>query len=192
MAPFQERSHASELVTCYASSIKGKIILTTGVTPGSIGASYVEALAAASPALLILVGRNSSKLEKEATIIEAEHPEVLTRNLVVDLASFDSVCKAAQELNSWNDVKKIDVVMNSAGIMAHPYSLSPDGYESHFAANHLGHFLFTNLIMDKILASEAPRVVNVASDGHRLGFMRWEDLNFDVRCQLSTSKPPEY
>ncbi|GAB0147068.1 hypothetical protein EsHS_00007449 [Epichloe bromicola] len=53
--------------------------------------------------------------------------------------------------------------------MATGYKLSPDGFESQFATNHLGHFLFTNLIMDKLLAAEAPRIVNVSSDGHRLG-----------------------
>jgi NAD(P)-dependent dehydrogenase (short-subunit alcohol dehydrogenase family) len=180
MALLQEGSRASELVAHYAQSVKGKTILTTGVTPGSIGAAYVEALAGASPALLILVGRSVDKLEKEAAVIASEHPEIPTRNLVADLGSFESVRKAAAEVNSWKDVEKIDIVMNSAGIMATPYRLSVDGYESQFATNHLGHFLLTNLIMDKILASDAPRVVNFTSDGHRLGFMRWADLNFDV------------
>jgi NAD(P)-dependent dehydrogenase (short-subunit alcohol dehydrogenase family) len=53
--------------------------------------------------------------------------------------------------------------VNNAGIMAVPYRLTEDGFESQFRTNHLGHFLFTNLIMDKILASKAPRTVQISS-----------------------------
>ena len=51
-----------------------------------------------------------------------------------------------------------------------------------FGTNHIGHFLFTNLIMPKLLESTAgPRVVSVSSDGHRLSDIRWDDLDFQVR-----------
>lgn len=172
---------ASDLATEYAPLIKGKTILTTGVTPGSIGAAFVEALASsASPALLILAGRTPSKLEAEAAKISTINSSVKTKNLVIDLLSLESVRAAAGEVNGWADVPNVDVVVNCAGIMAVPHAVSKEGFESQFAANHLSHFLLTNLIMDKILASEAPRVVNVTSDGHRLHAMRWADVNFEV------------
>jgi NAD(P)-dependent dehydrogenase (short-subunit alcohol dehydrogenase family) len=180
MSPYTELNTAADLVADYASIIKGKTILTTGTTPGSVGAAYVEALAAASPALLILVGRSPEKLEKEAAIIKEQHADVPTRTVIADLMSLKSVRRAAEEINSWDDVLNIDVVMNCAGIMGTPYSLTEDGYESQFASNHLAHFLLTNLIMDKVLASDAPRVVNVTSDGHRMSHVRWADVNFDV------------
>lgn len=186
---YTEGTLASQLAADYASIIKGKTILTTGVTPGSIGAAYVESVAAASPALLILAGRSADKLAQEAANIKAKHPDVPTRTLVVDLMSLDSVRKAAAEVNAWDDVKNIDVVHNCAGIMAHPFKLSPEGYESHLAANHLGHFLLTNLLMDKILASPQPRVAIVTSNGHRLSHMRWDDLNFDVRALPCSYQP---
>ncbi|KAL3963117.1 hypothetical protein ACCO45_000121 [Purpureocillium lilacinum] len=63
--------------------------------------------------------------------------------------------------------------------MATPYVLSPDGYESQFAVNHLAHFLFVNLVMDKLLASPSPRVVSATSKGHRFSPIRWGDINFD-------------
>ncbi|KAI9170919.1 Short-chain dehydrogenase TIC 32, chloroplastic [Paramyrothecium foliicola] len=170
---------SAELATIYADAIKGKTILATGVTPGSIGANYVESVAASGPALIILAGRSADKLRKEADIIASRSPGVQTRSLVLDLGSLAAVRKAADEVNSWDDVPAIDVVCNCAGVMAVPFALTPDGVESQFAMNHLGPFLFTNLIMDKVLAAPAPRVVMVSSDGHRTSHIRWADINFD-------------
>lgn len=81
--------------------------------------------------------------------------------------------------------ESIDVLVNNAGIMAKsPYSQTPEGIEAQFGANHIGHYLFTNLIMKKLIGGEGngrtARVVNVSSDGYRLGPVRFDDWNFDV------------
>lgn len=60
--------------------------------------------------------------------------------------------------------------------MATPYRKTPDGFESQFATNHLGHFVFTNSILGKLPAGG--RVVNVSSDAHRYGPVRYDDLGF--------------
>lgn len=177
---YDATSTAGDLVNSLTNEIKGKIILTTGVSPGTLGATFVESIARAQPALLILATRNTTKLKQTADAIAANSPNVNVRQLQLDLGSLSAVRKAAAEVNSWADVPRIDVLVNNAGIMATNYTLSPDGFESQLATNHLGHFLFTNLIMDKILASSTPRVVNVTSDGHRLNPMRWDDFNFRV------------
>ncbi|KAL0929734.1 short-chain dehydrogenase reductase family [Colletotrichum truncatum] len=168
----------SGLVSDLASNIKGKVVLTTGVSPGGLGAGFVEAIAKASPSLLILAARSTAKAEQTAQTIKASNPAVDTKVLELDLGSLSAVRKAAETVLSWDDVPFIDVLVNNAGIMAVDYKLTPDGYESQFATNHLAHFLFTNLIIDKLLAASAPRVVNVSSDGHRLGHVRWDDYNF--------------
>ncbi|RSL90360.1 hypothetical protein CEP51_000754 [Fusarium floridanum] len=62
--------------------------------------------------------------------------------------------------------------------MTVPYGLTEDGIEKQFQTNHLGHFLFTNLIMNKILSARAPRVVSISSAGHRHHSIRWTDYNF--------------
>lgn len=169
------------LVSHHTAEIVGKTILTTGVSPTSIGASFVIALAEAEPAWLILTGRSIAKLTETQDAIKAKYPRVKTRLLEMDLAILASVRKAAEELNSWTDIPIIDVVVNNAGIMAVPYSLTVDGYESQFAVNHLAHFLFVNLIMSKILAAPAPRLVCVTSRGHRFGGIRWGDINYEVK-----------
>jgi NAD(P)-dependent dehydrogenase (short-subunit alcohol dehydrogenase family) len=62
--------------------------------------------------------------------------------------------------------------------MAGPYQTTKDGLELQFGSNHIGHFLFTNLIMPKVLASNNPRIINVSSNGHKLSPIRFEDWNF--------------
>lgn len=180
--PHTAKTTGSELVKELAPEIEGRVILVTGVTPNGLGAVFAEAVAHAKPALLILTARTPAKAEKTAEVIRAIG--VPTKVPQLDLGSLASVRKAADEVNSWSDTPHIDVLVNNAGIMAVGFTLSPDGFESQFATNHLGHFLFTNLIMKKLQASRSPRVVNVSSDGHRMSPIRWDDYNFRVSsCQ---------
>ena len=176
--PHTAQTTGSELVKELAAEIKGRVILVTGVTPNGLGAVFAEAVAHGQPALLILTARSPSKAAKTAEVIEAIG--VPTKVLQLDLGSLASVRKAADEVNSWADTPYIDLLVNNAGIMGVEFQLSPDGFESQFATNHLGHFLFTNLIMNKLRASRSPRIVNVSSDGHRLSPIRWDDYNFRV------------
>ncbi|KAF5241660.1 hypothetical protein SNK03_011758 [Fusarium graminearum] len=178
MVKHASKATVHQLAKEYSSIIKGKTILTTGVSPGGLGALFVEAIAVAEPELAILAGRNINKLQQTADHLASKHPNLKTKLLTLDLSSLASVRSAAQQVNGWSDVHKIDVLVNNAGIMATDFKLTEDGFENQFASNHLGHFLFTNLIIDKILAAEAPRIVSVSSNGHRLGPIRWGDPNF--------------
>jgi len=179
-APYNTNTTTTELVTDYTSLIKGKVILTTGVTPGSLGGTFVQSIARANPACLILAGRNLAKLHQCGRDLKAENPNLKIITVQINLGSLTSVRNAAEYVNTNKDIPAIDVLVNNAGIMAVDYALSEDGIESQFATNHLGPFLLTNLIMGKILKSESPRVVMVTSDGHRLSPIRFDDYNFDV------------
>ena len=185
---YTNQTTIQELVSDYASIIEGKTILTTGVTPGGLGATFMEAIAVANPALLILAGRTESKIQQTADTITSKNPKVKTKNLILDLSSLKAVRKAAEEVNSWSDVPKIDVLVNNAAIMAVDFKLTEDGFESQFATNHLAHFLFTNLIIEKLLSSPSPRVVSVSSDGHRASAIRWGDPNFSVSATSAASQ----
>ncbi|RDW80305.1 retinol dehydrogenase 13 [Coleophoma cylindrospora] len=171
-----EKKTASSLAQHYAPQIEGKVVLTTGVSPSTLGAVFVHAIAKSKPALLILAGRNMAKVQETAKALDAEN--VKTRTLELNLGSLTDVRAAAATVNGWADVPYIDVLVNNAGVMALDYGVSPEGHENHLAINHLGPFLFTNLIMDKVLASATPRVVMVSSDGHRLCPIRFDDVNF--------------
>ncbi|KAF8877564.1 hypothetical protein CPB84DRAFT_1752113 [Gymnopilus junonius] len=171
-------STADELVVHYANYIKGKAIIITGVSPGSLGAYFVQAIAKGRPAWIILATRDVKKAQQTEAAIAASNPDVKTRILPLDLESLQSVREAAAIVNGWSDIPVVDVLVNNAGKLVNEYGVTVDGFERQLATNHLGHFLFTNLIMDKILASSARRIVNVSSDGHRLSPFRFEGYNF--------------
>ena len=176
----RQNALASTIAAEHAANITGKIILTTGVTQGGLGATFAEEVAKHAPALLILAGRSPSKVQATADKIKA-HPDsanTSVRILILNLSSQKQIRDAAKEVLAYKE-SHIDVLVNSAGTMAGPYRTTEEGIENQFGANHIGHFLFTNLIMPKILASKAPRVVSVASDGHRFSGVRFEDPSFE-------------
>ncbi|KAJ5019229.1 hypothetical protein K4K57_001336 [Colletotrichum sp. SAR 10_99] len=176
---YDNTTRASELVPIYAPHITGKTILITGVSPGSLGEEFVKQVAVAKPSTFILAGRSPSKAQPLIDFLASSHPDITIKPLTLDLTSLAQVREAASLVNSWPDVPHIDLLVNNAGIMAGPYVLTLDGFESQFQTNYLSHFLLTNLLMPKILASPDPRVVNISSGAHRLGHIRWTDHAFD-------------
>lgn len=179
MAPtFDHSTKASDLVSHWRDRIAGKTILVTGVSPGGLGDHFARHVTAAEPSTLILTSRNPAKIQPVIDDIHASHPSITIKPLALDLASLANVREAAGRVNAWPDVPAIDVLVCNAGIMMTPFSLTEDGFESQFQSNHLGHFLFTNLVMAKLLAAPSPRVVSVSSNGIRFGGIRWSDPDF--------------
>jgi NAD(P)-dependent dehydrogenase (short-subunit alcohol dehydrogenase family) len=176
MAKYTKDSTATEVASLLAAHISGKVILVTGASPQGLGATAALAIAPYNPALIILTGRNKSLLEETEKAILVKTPTAKTRLLVFDLASLKSVREAAAEVNNYPE--KIDVLINNAGIMASPFEKTIDRFESQFGVNHLGHFLFTNLIIGKI--PRGGRILNVSSDGYQMGGVRFDDPNFEV------------
>lgn len=93
----------------------------------------------------------------------------------LDLADLDSVRAFADGLRA--DHPRLDVLVNNAGVMAPPRTLSAQGHELQFAANHLGHFALTGLLLDRLGDGRDPRVVTVSSVNHRQGGLRLDDLS---------------
>lgn len=183
MSPFTSTTTADEVASLCSSNINNKVILITGASPKSLGAEFALSIAQHAPALIILAGRSAPKNEQTAADIQKVAPGISTRFLQLDLTSRAKIREAAKEVNAYPDVEHIDVLMNSAGIMAGPYEETADGIESQFGINHLGHFLFTNLIMGKLVSedgSRPSRVVNITSEGYQLSPIRFQDWNFEV------------
>ena len=170
----------TEVAADCSEQIAGKVVLTTGVSPNGLGAEFVNTIAVQKPRLLILANRNLDKAAETAKAINAAAPSVEVRLLKLDLASQAAVREAAKEVLAYSE-EAIDVLVLNAGIMAPPYSKTADGLESQFGANHIGHFLFTNLVLPKVLkAKDGGRVVSVTSNGFNISFVRFDDLNFDA------------
>jgi NAD(P)-dependent dehydrogenase (short-subunit alcohol dehydrogenase family) len=174
-----KRITSEEVASKFKDHIKGKVVLITGPGPNSLGAETARAIATQHPALIILAGRNKPSIEETEKNIKAQIPGTQTRFLMLDLASLSSVRKAAEEVNSYSET--VDVLINNAATMAGPYEKTEDGFESQFQVNHLGHFLFTNLLLEKMMARRGARVINMTSNGYGFGGIRFEDPNFEVR-----------
>ncbi|KAL5332702.1 NAD(P)-binding protein [Aspergillus crustosus] len=168
---------AAEIAAAFPDAIQGKNIIVTGVSSGSLGLATAEAFASQSPANPIVTGRSVEKVHAAISHLKSKYPNVHYHALIMDLASQSSVRAAAARINNDDSILTIDILVNNAVVMAIPtLTLSEDGTETTFATNHLGHFLFTNLILPKMIlaasqtlstrsSSSAPttRIVNAFS-----------------------------
>jgi NAD(P)-dependent dehydrogenase (short-subunit alcohol dehydrogenase family) len=152
-------------------------VLITGPTPSTLGAATALALATGNPAHLLLAGRALSKLQP---LLDTLNATVKATFIPLDLSSLDSVRHAASEVSTLLGPGELDILINNAGIMARPnYSTTVDGIESQFGVNHIGHFLFTNLLLSSgTLSRTGGRVVNLTSNAAEIGPVRFEDWNF--------------
>jgi NAD(P)-dependent dehydrogenase (short-subunit alcohol dehydrogenase family) len=155
-------------------------VLITGPSVKSIGAETALSLAHGNPAHIILAGRNESRITPVIEKIRALKPSIKVTFLQLDLADQASIRKAALDVNT--NVEKIDYLINCAGVMAIPtFETTKEGIEMQFGLNHIGHFLFTNLIIGKIIAAgKGARIINVTSTGFEHGGVLYEDWNFQV------------
>lgn len=90
----------------------------------------------------------------------------------LDLASINSIVKFSSEFNE----KHLHILVNNAGIMMCPEMKTKDGFELQIGTNHLGHFLLTLLLLEKIKLSSPSRIINVSSTGHRMSDLNRDDL----------------
>ncbi|KAI0881590.1 retinol dehydrogenase 13 [Annulohypoxylon maeteangense] len=180
MSPFGFHTPSEEVAKAFADRIKGRTFLITGTSAKGLGGQAAITLSRESPSNIILVSRSKPRCEPVIAEIAGINPNVKVTFVTCSLDDFDSVRTAAAQINSDDNIPKIDAVVSNAGVMAvKDYTLDKQGYEMTLSSNHLGHFLLTNLIMPKILAA-APgsRILNVSSKGHRISSFRFEDYNF--------------
>ncbi len=149
----------------------GRIAVVTGANSGL---GYVTARELARRGARVLLGCRSEDRGRAALErLRGEVPEADAELRPLDLADLTSVRAFATGLPD----ERIDVLVNNAGLMAVPYALTADGFEMQFGVNHLGHFALTGLLLDRLLAAEAARVVNVSSMLHLIANIDPEDLN---------------
>jgi NAD(P)-dependent dehydrogenase (short-subunit alcohol dehydrogenase family) len=152
---------------------------TAVITGANTGLGYETAAAlAAKRARVVLAVRNLAKGKEAADRIVAATPGASVAVQELDLTSLESVRAAADQLRSEHDT--IDLLINNAGVMFTPKAVTKDGFELQFGTNHLGHFAFTGLLLDRLLAVEGSRVVTVSSMGHRfVRGIRFDDLQWE-------------
>ncbi|KAI8511302.1 hypothetical protein Bbelb_104020 [Branchiostoma belcheri] len=164
------------------AKLDGKTVIITGSNTG-IGKVTAKDMARRG-ARVIMACRDLTRAEAAASEIRQEtgNENVVVEKL--DLASLASVREFATKINEQEG--QLDILINNAGIMFCPQWKTADGFEMQFGTNHLGHFLLTNLLLDKIKASAPSRIVVVASLAHESGRMNFDDVN--MTNNYSTSK----
>ena len=137
--------------------------VVTGTTHG-IGRVTARELARAGYALVMLC-RDMAAADRYRAELLAQMPQASIRTLRCDLASLGSVRECARIVRA--EVGPITLLINNAGMVSTMHRMSEDGFELTFATNHLGPFLLTSLLLDRMAA--AGRIINVASRVHYRG-----------------------
>lgn len=146
-------------------SLAGKVILITGGTAG-LGSSTIETLPEKGPAHIFFTGRNQRAADIIISRMKRAAPKVLVIFIRNDISSLQSTQEAADIFKAASD--RLDILMLNAGIMAVPAATSVDGYETHFATNHLGHALLIKLLLPTMrrtakLPGSDVRLINLSS-----------------------------
>jgi NAD(P)-dependent dehydrogenase (short-subunit alcohol dehydrogenase family) len=150
----------------------GRTFVITGANSG-IGFEAALALAMRG-ARVVMACRDPKRAEGALGRVREAAPSAQVETLALDLSSLAKIRAAAAELRE--RVSAIDVLVNNAGVMALPRCETADGFEMQLGTNHLGHFAWTGLLLDRVLAAPAGRVVTVSSVMHEHGRMPWDDL----------------
>lgn len=151
----------------------GRNFIVTGANSG-LGFETARELARHG-GRVILAARNEAKGLDAVARIKAEQPRAAVEFRALDLADLESVRAFAASIVRGGS--EVDVLINNAGVMFPPRRLTPQGFESQFATNHLGHFALSGLLYDTIRHGRDARVVTVTSNLHRGGSIHFEDLS---------------
>ncbi|MFI8786068.1 SDR family NAD(P)-dependent oxidoreductase [Streptomyces sp. NPDC055105] len=162
---FGARSTADDVLE--GIDLTGRLALVTGGYSG-IGVETTRALAKAGARVVVPARRIGAAQENLTGIAGVEVAEL-------DLGDLDSVRAFAERFLATG--RPLDIVIDSAGIMACPETRVGPGWEAQFATNHLGHFALVNRLWPAIEPGGA-RVVSVSSTGHQASPIRWDDVHW--------------
>lgn len=175
--------------TASIPNLSGRLALVTGASSG-LGLETCRALAAHG-ATVLMACRSLQRGEaaRQALLTAPGGGSAETGSgasgwgaldlLGLDLADLASVRSAAAEVTE--RYGRLDLLINNAGVMAPPRTLSRDGFELQFATNHLGHFVLTLLLLPLLRQSPAARVVHVTSGAQYFGRIGFDDLQGERR-----------
>jgi NAD(P)-dependent dehydrogenase (short-subunit alcohol dehydrogenase family) len=170
--PYCRRRRGSRWTAADIADLTGTTAVVTGANSG-IGLETAAALAAAG-ARVMLACRNDTKARVAAEMIRQRHRSAQLELIRMDTSDVDSVHLAAADILGRSD--GLDLLINNAGVAWPPYALSPQGVELQLATNFLGHFALTGLLLNRLQAAPAARVVSLTSLAHHVGRLRLDDL----------------
>ena len=149
-----------------------KIALVTGANSG-MGMASARMLARKGYFVLMLV-RSEKRGSEAFKMLNEDQPDCF-QLILCDLSDLQSVRRAASFIGE--TYEKIDVMLNNAGVITTQRELTKEGLEMQFAVNHVGHFLLTLLLLERL--HKGSRIVQVASGAHKWGDIYFEDLSLE-------------
>jgi NAD(P)-dependent dehydrogenase (short-subunit alcohol dehydrogenase family) len=142
--------------------LTGSIAVVTGASSG-LGLQTVQALRSVGCEVVAAV----RDVPKTRAVLDCDV-------VALDLADLASVRRSAAAIAA--RYPRIDLLINNAGVMAPPLMRTAQGFELQLGTNHLGHFVFTNSLLDRL--GDGSRIVNLSSRGHLRGGIRWADPHY--------------
>jgi NAD(P)-dependent dehydrogenase (short-subunit alcohol dehydrogenase family) len=167
------------------ANMSGKNVVITGGNTG-IGKEAAVGLAEVG-ANVVITSRNEERGRAARDEIAERSGNQTVVVMPLDLASFRSIRSFADDVLDRFD--RLDVLVDNAGLIHRRRTETEEGFETTFGVNHLGHFLLTDLLLDRLRASSPARVVVVASDAHK-GARRgldFDDLQGERRYRWSNA-----
>jgi NAD(P)-dependent dehydrogenase (short-subunit alcohol dehydrogenase family) len=169
--PEERQDGAVTWTTADIPDLTGRTAVVTG---GNSGIGFHTALELARHgAAVTLTARDPGRGAAALARLTGEVPGAEATLAALDLADLSSV----RAFVAGYGPDGLDLLVNNGGVMAVPLRHTPDGFESQFGTNHLGHFALTGLLLPRLLARPGARVVTVTSTMHRMGRMSFEDLD---------------
>ncbi|XP_076051845.1 retinol dehydrogenase 13-like isoform X1 [Oratosquilla oratoria] len=153
--------------------LEGKTVIITGANTG-IGRETAHEMARRK-ARVIMACRDLEKCKEARKDIVLDTKNKKVACWVCDLASQESIRNFAKRVNE--EESRLDILVNNAGVMRCEQSVTKEGIELQLGTNHMGHFLLTNLLLNKLKESAPSRIINVSSVAHTRGKINFEDLN---------------
>lgn len=161
-----------------SDDMTGKVVVITGANSG-IGRAAAGMLVRKGATVVITARHQLRGKQVLAELARRARDPDQVRLVMLDTSKMRSVRAGAAEL--LDTCERIDVLVNNAGAILSDRRVTEDGFEMTFAGNHLGHFLLTELLCDRLVQSAPARVITVSSVVHRLvGSMTWTDLQHET------------
>jgi retinol dehydrogenase 13 len=154
----------------------GRVCVVTGATSG-VGYQVARRLARGG-ASLVLVCRNLEKAQAVKSELE-ENKMIKVEVIQADFSRLEDVRQAAEAI--LEQYPRLYALINNAGLHNTHRVLSDNGVEMVFQVNHLASFLFTRLLLPRIIESAPGRIIQVNSEGHRFGGLDLDDLDWNRR-----------
>ena len=157
-----------------------KIVLITGGTSGIGKATAIEMARLGN--FVVVLSRSKERGETALEEIKRESGSKEVELMLCDLGNLADIRSFAEQFKE--KYKRLDILINNAGVILPGRHETKDGFELQFGVNHLGHFLLTNLLLDTIKSSAPSRIIVVASGAHKAGKIHFNDINLKNNFNL--------